>query len=463
MSPWSAELGTSIHSTDAHGRVYLADGTVRRVVSPESYTVFSGLARSGGLDRLHQAGLVQTRVLPVQQVDGQPVFALEHERLPFVSYPQEWTIGMLRDAGLCTLNVALALHREGLHLYDAHGWNVTFRHGRAVYLDASSIATGPALEPWWPEEYFYSFYAPVKLRTIRMFRRYLWPIAELIATSEHPFADPDCPRARAKQLMQSRRLGRFAFSYWRRAKRFRHARGTPEATLTLLADLRRRLSAMEIRSRRSEWGKYNEPGGAFDRPETFSPKARAVACLLQGLPPGRVVDLACNRGWFSGLAASMGHTVLGVEIDANALEAGRPLALERRIDLACMNVIWPTPPQGRALCYPSAVERFACDTLLMIALQHHLVLRQRVSFRSLAAIAASYGPQNLIIEWIPADDVYVKEWPTELGLRIPDWYGQEQFVAAFSQHFPRHRSVPSGEGHTDFRGPTNRVMYLFQR
>ncbi|MCA3005632.1 MAG: hypothetical protein LW650_11630 [Planctomycetaceae bacterium] len=459
------ELTSSVHSVDAHGRVCLVDGAVRRAVSAELHGALLALAGRGGLERLHGAGLVRTQVLPAGAMgsEGLGEHQLEHERLPFVSYPQEWTLPMLRDAGVCTLEMAIALQREGLALYDAHPYNVTFRHGRPVFLDASSIRAGGVMEKWWPEEFFSSFYAPVRLRSINPLRRYLWPVAQLVAHSEHHFADFDSPRALARTLAGRKRFGRLAWGYWRRAKGFKAGRNDRERTIAYLSDLRDRLAGLSFPKRRSEWGGYKEPGGRYDQPESYSPKARAVETLLRRLPPGRLTDLACSKGWFAGLAATMGHTALGVEIDANAVEAARPLAAERRIDIACMNVIWPTPPQGRALSYPSALERFACDTLLMIALMHHLVLRQGVSFRSLAAMAAAYGPRNLIIEWIPRDDVYVKNWPTEMGVSIPDWYTEENFVAALRAHFPKVDKVPSGEGHTEFRGPTSRVMYLFQR
>ena len=53
--PLSTEPGTGIHSTDTTGRVDVDGGTVRRVVTEALHQVFSELARSGRLERLHQA------------------------------------------------------------------------------------------------------------------------------------------------------------------------------------------------------------------------------------------------------------------------------------------------------------------------------------------------------------------------------------------------------------------------
>ena len=38
----------------------------------------------------------------------EPAAVLRHERIPFVSYPYEWTFSMLKDAALLQLDLLLA-------------------------------------------------------------------------------------------------------------------------------------------------------------------------------------------------------------------------------------------------------------------------------------------------------------------------------------------------------------------
>ncbi len=66
--PPSTEAGTSVHSIDGTGRLYLEEGTVWRRVAETTYRTFSELARCGGLERLQEAGLIQTRVLPLPPI-----------------------------------------------------------------------------------------------------------------------------------------------------------------------------------------------------------------------------------------------------------------------------------------------------------------------------------------------------------------------------------------------------------
>ena len=81
---------------------------------------------AGGSLRLRLAAELQSADLLVatQEVSGQLTrrwpsipegsIVLEHERVPFVSYPYEWTFEMLRDAALLQLDIIdRALRQNG--------------------------------------------------------------------------------------------------------------------------------------------------------------------------------------------------------------------------------------------------------------------------------------------------------------------------------------------------------------
>jgi hypothetical protein len=54
-----------------------------------------------------------TKALPLLRTE-RPAAVLRHERMPFVSYPYEWTPGLLRDAGLLQLDLLFAVLDEDL-------------------------------------------------------------------------------------------------------------------------------------------------------------------------------------------------------------------------------------------------------------------------------------------------------------------------------------------------------------
>jgi len=433
-------------SLDQQGVLSIADGQVQRVVVDSLWESFRSFERSGTLARLVEAGLIPT------WAETSTESTLSHKFLPFVTYPGEWTLTMLRDAALCTLRVAVELARAGHILHDGHPWNVSFSHGRAHFLDFSSIVCGGQYRSWFVQDFFRCFYVPMWLRSNR-----LYSLADMINREEHPLGGRAGARATGRFLFGRKGLGRLCWRYWQIADRLL-ASDKPQGPLEELLAL---VASTSIPLQRTEWSGYHSPGGAYGDPQADTAKAAAVRTLLQHVKPGRLVDVACNRGWFTGLASSMGFDALGLDIDENAVDGCRQNAASDAFDVACTNVLWPTPRQGMFLQLPDCFERWRADTVLMCALAHHIVLRQGVTFESLAEVPWSFGASHVIVEWIPRDDVHVRGWPSRLGVQISDWYTEANFVAAMSARYPRVQSVPSGEAATGEAG--KRVMYLLSR
>jgi len=74
---------------------------------------------------------------------------LEHERIPFTSYPHEWPPEMLHSAAALTLALAEELIEEGLGLKDATPHNVLFRGPQPVFIDVLSIEPRTTGDPIW--------------------------------------------------------------------------------------------------------------------------------------------------------------------------------------------------------------------------------------------------------------------------------------------------------------------------
>ena len=96
--------------------------------------LFSGFVARGSLI---ETELVETREA-APELDGWAAL-LRHERIPFVSYPYEWTFGMLKDAALLQLELLLAALDENLILKDGSPYNVQFRGTRPVFIDVGSF------------------------------------------------------------------------------------------------------------------------------------------------------------------------------------------------------------------------------------------------------------------------------------------------------------------------------------
>ena len=141
---------------DRDSRVVVAGGAVFRVLSERGAEDWRALASSELLERLTSEGsLVATEEAALSDLgtdapllpDGVAA-VLRHERIPFVSYPYEWTFGMLRDAALLQLDLELEALEQGLTLKDATPYNVQFRGSEPVFIDVGSFEQLREGEPW---------------------------------------------------------------------------------------------------------------------------------------------------------------------------------------------------------------------------------------------------------------------------------------------------------------------------
>ena len=138
---------------DWDGRVFESDGRVLRALSTKGLVDWEALVSSGLLD---DEDLIGTRLADEDELeglreadpDGKWAAALSHERIPFVSYPYEWTFSMLQDAALFQLRLISTALDKGLMLKDASPYNVQWRGSRAVFIDIGSFERVRDGEPW---------------------------------------------------------------------------------------------------------------------------------------------------------------------------------------------------------------------------------------------------------------------------------------------------------------------------
>ena len=98
---------------DPSGFLFSRDGVLYRQVNRKYEQEYTRLMQSGLYEKLTKVGLL----IPHAEVD-QPTIefdlvpsretvykVIQPERVPFISYPYEWSFGQLKDAALATLSI----------------------------------------------------------------------------------------------------------------------------------------------------------------------------------------------------------------------------------------------------------------------------------------------------------------------------------------------------------------------
>ena len=92
---------------------------------------------------------------------------LEHPKIPFWSYPYEWSFRLLQAAAVAHLDIQLRLLPHGIALSDASAYNVQFLGPRPVFIDALSFRRYRENEHWMGARQFQEqFLHPLLLESL---------------------------------------------------------------------------------------------------------------------------------------------------------------------------------------------------------------------------------------------------------------------------------------------------------
>src|ERR1051325_11030520 len=151
---------------DPAGFIFTQDGVLYRQVNEQGRAEYDLLMSSGLYDRLVADGdLIAHAEVGAGLASAPGAYTvIRPERVPFVSYPFEWSFAQLKDAALLTLRLQRAAMAHGLSLRDATAYNVMFVRGRPVWIDTLSFGALQPGAPWIGYRQFCEFFlAPLAL------------------------------------------------------------------------------------------------------------------------------------------------------------------------------------------------------------------------------------------------------------------------------------------------------------
>jgi hypothetical protein len=458
---------------DPAGFIFTRDGVLYRQINEQGRADYDRLMSSGLYAALAEAG----DLIAHEEVDlavaalPDAYKVIRPERVPFVSYPYEWSFGQLKDAALLTLRLQKAAMARGLSLRDATAFNVMFVGGRPVLIDTLSFEALRPGTPWVAYRQFCElFLAPLALmsridpRAHQLLRSFLDGIPLPMASAMLPARTWASPGLLMHVHMHASAQRRLADAGSSRAGHDAHADRrrsvnaspvSPNALAALIDSLERAVSRLEWSPSGTPWGDYYERTNYTDA--AFARKRELVSEAIARLRPSVVWDLGANDGTFSRLASDAGIETIAFDVDPAAVEHNYRTVTqrgERTLLPLLMNLANPTASLGWANAERmSLAERGPADVALALALVHHLAIVHNVPLARIARFFAALT-RALVIEFVPKEDSQVQRM---LASRddIFSAYDRGAFEAAFSEHF-------TIESSSDIAGSV-RTMYVMRR
>jgi SAM-dependent methyltransferase len=452
---------------DPANRILYADGQVLRGLGPQAADDWRGLVETDFFPRLLAEGKIcGTEALDPETVPasltGQWATVLRHERIPFVSYPYEWSFAMLRDAALLHLEILRTAVPAGFTTKDGSAYNLQWRGAEPVFIDIGSFEPAREGEPWAGYRQFcQTMLYPLMLQAHLGLDFQPWLRSRIdgleagqlrrMFDGTRRFRPGVLKHIHLHDAMQTRYAGASTGAVREQLKDAGFSRELVLATLRAIDKLVRRL---DWQPPRSHWTGYRATCtySAADREQ----KERFVADALTGAGrPKLVLDLGANDGTYSRLAARHADYVVAVESDpavVDQLYQQLRADGERRVLPLVMDLADPSAGGGwRGTERASFTDRADADAVLALAVVHHLAIGRNVPLPEildwLVGLLSSAGPDGrLVVEFVhPDDPMAVRLLANKPAGLFPD-YHRDEFERLLAQRCTilTRTELPSG-------------------
>lgn len=439
---------------------------------PASHVVFDGervlrLLDDRGLrgwqalssTRFFEKAVADGRLIDAKLVDNDDssvAGALEHPRVPFISYPYEWTFTMLKDAALLQLELLADALGEGLTIKDATPYNIQFIDGRPVFIDIGSFEAYSPGEPWIGYRQFTrQFLFPLMMRSDLgvPFQPWLRGNPEGPTAAEMRNLLGTGRRLRPSTMLHVSLQARMEERMSGAAVRddLKSAGFNAELILANVRKLHKLVEGMEW-SGQGVWVGYQTCDHVGRDREA---KGDFLKTALDRHRPGRVLDLGANDGYFSEISLRSGAVAIAVDGDEGVLDAWYRKGT--RAAIALSDLTNPSPAQGWAGTErPSLTDRARPDLVIAYGLIHHLIYTASVPPATVVDWLASFRCP-VVVEFVsPRDEMVGKLTANKTEAELHHGREQDDFERLLRDRFEIVASTPLGEGTRTLYSLTNR-------
>lgn len=447
---------------DPSGYVFTEKNILKRAVLPKYFEQYDALKKSGFFKKAIDNDLL---IPHTETARSDSFIELTPERVPFISYPYEWSFDQYKHAALHTLKLQKFAVNNGFILKDASAFNVFFHNGNPILVDTLSFDFYKENTPWRAFQMFLShFLGPLTLAhfhdasMLKMMQTHIDGIPIPLTSSLLPLHSLFSPLllsnihlvAKMERKFKSQKnLDIVVESRLSKNKHLKHL----DALYEYIRDLKI--------SHKTEWGNYYE--NIHYSQEAFNFKKQKINEWVSTTPTKKLVDVGGNDGTLArSVCGNIDQIIVG-DIDPVAVNRNYTNVQaknEKNILPLIMDFVNPSPAIGyNNTERQSLIDRlteFKPDITLVLAIIHHLALSGNVPLSKIAHLFGQFS-KKLIIEFPLRTDPMV-----ELLLNRKrefrghfDFYNLKSFEDGFGSYFKIDQKIqiPKSE----------RMLYLMTR
>lgn len=407
---------------DRTSRVFYSENSVFRALNKQALGEWEVLSSSKFFSRFIAEGkIVQTKRVEFpgnldSVIPGKWSAFLKHQPIPFISYPYEWSFGMLKDAALLQIELLLAALDEDMVLKDSSAFNFQWKGVSPVFIDIPSFEKLASGEPWVGYRQFCQmFLYPLFLQGYKNIPFQPWLRGNIdgidpeICNNLLSVRDLLRPGVFMHVCLQAKMQARYASTQKDIKKDVSTAGFNKKLIKNNIEGLRKLIRGLSWKRSSSQWSHYVNEHIYTDSDHEIK---KSFVCDVISLQTWNLVwDLGCNTGAFSRIAAENAQYVLAMDADQLAIEYFYQELKKEKISKILpliYNIADPSPNLGwQGAERKSLPERGKPDLILCLALLHHIVISSNIPLKEFVEWLARPGT-SLIIEFVTKEDPMVK-------------------------------------------------------
>lgn len=465
--PGGDDVSDTVLSNGEILRIYKNDQFFREAVS------VLGLVQS---ENLLKDLVVETQICDRAEVKN----ALLHSVQTF-NLPENWTLNQYLDVIQSHYSLINILEKKHLALKDHLPENFVISRGFPVFVDFGSIVNKSSLgEISWLTENRGRKSVAAYLISEMMFPFFLLPIFVGLINSEdemrkmlkYEYCNSGFKKSSWRRINLKNLFMKFKPSISLRVLVFflsiRTFRSESEFMARAIELLRVLFANSDRSSSYLDYYQLKNEQFDFDSDADWNTKQTSVRDILVRQDSSDVLDLGCNTGWFSVLAAKHNFKVKAVDIDPVIVDH---LYLQAKrenlnVEVAVLGLDDFAYFKGQELSRqdsPGTASRklppsaYDADLVLALGLIHHLILGLGYTVEDVMFLLASLTRKTLVLEFVRLDDEKIVSepefFPAINQTRLS--YTKEQIIQMGLKHFAKVEIFPSN--------PSTREILVFSR
>jgi len=424
---------------DPSGFIFYQNDVLYRQINKSYKENYEFLMKSGLYKNLVQKGLlISHEEVKIENKTDEGFIIIRPERIPFVSYPYEWSFSQLKDAALVTIAIQKIAKKHNMMLKDASAYNIQFKNGKPIFVDTLSFKKYVEGEPWKGYKQFCQhFFAPLALmsnRDIRLgqlLRIYIDGIPLDLTSKLLPMRT----KTAFSLLTHIHAHAKFQKHYEGKKIDIKKRKMSSKSLEGIIESLHSGIKKMSWTPEGTEWGNYYSDTNYSDT--AFEEKKKIILEFLKKYNPKMIWDLGSNTGIFSRIASDLGIFTVSFDFDPVSVEKNYRECVNKQETKILPLLLDLTNPSGSIGWSNnerlSFMKRGPTDAVLALALIHHLVISNNVPLKKLAKFFSTIC-NFLVIEFIPKTDSQISRLLVTREDIFTD-YTKENFESEFKNYF----------------------------